>query len=183
MFGGLLSGGEYNGTFTNDIQRIHLPTGTATIVGHLPVALAHAMGADVGGQLLVIGGSTPTTTSAAVYRFNPATNAISRVATLPAPLTDAAVATIGNSAYLLSGISAGPRSTQSSASPQRAELQPVSHRVLCGSAASLMRGFGGEPASVSVTSFIDQHNQWALLLLFALVALSRSDCRYRARQR
>ena len=107
MFGGLLSGGEYNGTFTNDIQRIHLPTGTATIVGHLPVALAHAMGADVAGQLLVIGGFTPTTTTAAVYRFNPATNAISRVATLPASLTDAAVATIGNSAYLLGGISAG----------------------------------------------------------------------------
>jgi N-acetylneuraminic acid mutarotase len=107
VFGGLLSGGEYNGTFTNDIQRIHLPTGTATIVGHLPVALAHAMGAALDGQLLVIGGSTPTTTSAAVYRFDPATNTSSHVATLPAPLTDAAVATIGNSTYLLDGINNG----------------------------------------------------------------------------
>ena len=107
LFGGLFSGGEYNGTFTSDIQRVHLPTGTATIVGHLPVTLAHAMGAAVGGQLLVIGGSTPTTTSAAVYRFDPASNTSSRVATFPAPLTDAAVATIGNSAYLLGGISSG----------------------------------------------------------------------------
>ena len=107
VFGGLLSGGEYNGTFTNDIQRIHLPTGSATIVGHLPVALAHAMGAAVGGQLLVIGGSTPTTTSAAVYRFDPVKNRASRAATLPEPLTDAAVATIGTSAYLLGGVSRG----------------------------------------------------------------------------
>jgi N-acetylneuraminic acid mutarotase len=104
VFGGLLSGGEYNGTFTSDIQRVHLPTGSATIVGHLPAALAHAMGATVAGQLLVIGGSTPAATSAAVYRFDPATDTTSRLATLPTPLTDAAVATIGSSAYLLGGV-------------------------------------------------------------------------------
>jgi N-acetylneuraminic acid mutarotase len=107
VFGGLISGGEYNGTFTSDIQRIRLSTGTATIVGHLPVALAHAMGAAVDGQLLIIGGSTPVATSASVYRFDPATKTISRVATLPAPLTDAAVATVGNSVYLLGGVSGG----------------------------------------------------------------------------
>jgi len=107
VFGGLISGGEYNGTFTNDIQRIHLPTGTATIVGHLPIALAHAMGTTVTGRLLVIGGSTPVTTSAAVYLFDPLTSKVSRVATLPTPLTDAAVATIGTSAYLLGGVSGG----------------------------------------------------------------------------
>ncbi|MGZ4379991.1 MAG: Kelch repeat-containing protein [Gaiellaceae bacterium] len=107
VFGGLLSGSEYNGTFTSDIQRIHLPTGTASIVSHLPVTLAHAMAATVAGQLLIAGGSTPTTTSAAVYRFNPTNNRISRVATLPAPLTDAAVATLGHHVYLLGGISGG----------------------------------------------------------------------------
>jgi N-acetylneuraminic acid mutarotase len=107
VFGGLISGSEYNGTFTNDIQRIHIPTGTAKIVGYLPAALANAMGATINGEMLVIGGSTPTTTSATVYRFDPATNRTTGVATLPAPLTDAAVATIGRNAYLLGGITAG----------------------------------------------------------------------------
>jgi N-acetylneuraminic acid mutarotase len=107
VFGGLLSGGEYNGTFTNDIQRIHLPTGAATIMGHLPAPLAHAMAAVIGGRMLVIGGSTPTSTSAAILRFDPATNKVSRVGTLPEPTTDAAVARIGNAVYLLGGISSG----------------------------------------------------------------------------
>ena len=107
VFGGLISGGEYDGTFTSDIQRIHLPTGAAAIVGHLPAPLAHAIGAVIRGGMLVIGGSTPVSTSAAVLRFDPATNKLSRVATLPAPLTDAAVATIGSTAYLLGGISGG----------------------------------------------------------------------------
>jgi N-acetylneuraminic acid mutarotase len=108
VFGGLLSGGEYNGTFTNAIQRVHLPTGTATIVGRLPTPLAHAMGAVIDGQLLVVGGSSPVRTSAAILGFNPATNRISRVGTLPEPITDAAVAAIGNTAYVLGGISTGP---------------------------------------------------------------------------
>jgi Galactose oxidase, central domain len=110
-FGGLISGGEYNGTFSNAIQRIHLPTGSATTVGHLPTPLAHAMGTLVGGQILVIGGSAPAGTSNAILRFDPTTNKISRAATLPQPITDAAVAAIGNTAYLLGGISSGPLDT------------------------------------------------------------------------
>ena len=79
------------------------------IVGHIPTR-SPTQGADVAGQLLVIGAHTDNQRRR--YRFNPATNAISRVATLPASLTDAAVATIGKSAYLLGGISAGrPLST------------------------------------------------------------------------
>ena len=107
VFGGLLSGGEYNGTFTTAIQRLHLPTGAATIVGHLPTPLAHAMGTAIGGRLLVVGGSTPARTSAAILRFNPATAKVSRVGTLPAPITDAAVATIEDTTYLLGGVSGG----------------------------------------------------------------------------
>jgi Kelch motif len=107
VFGGLLSGGEYNGTFTNAIQRVHLPTGTATIVGHLPAPLAHAMGAVIGDHLLVIGGSTPAGTSATILGFDPVTNQLSPLRRLPEPITDAAVATIANSAYLLGGINAG----------------------------------------------------------------------------
>jgi N-acetylneuraminic acid mutarotase len=111
VFGGLISGGEYNGTFSNAIQRVHLPTGSATIVGRLPTPLAHAMGTLIGGQMLVIGGSAPARPSNAILRFDPSTNRISRAATLPQPITDGAVAAIGNTAYLLGGISSGPLDT------------------------------------------------------------------------
>jgi hypothetical protein len=110
VFGGLISGGEYDGQFSNLIQRVRLgPHPTATVVGHLPEPLAHAMGALIDGRVLVLGGSTPHGPSSAILRFDPARRQIARVARLPHPLTDAAVATIGETAYLLGGISTGPR--------------------------------------------------------------------------
>ncbi|MCU1494703.1 MAG: Kelch repeat type 1-containing protein [Acidimicrobiaceae bacterium] len=111
VFGGLLAGGEYNGDFTDDIQKVSLLTGGATIVGHLPSPLAHAMGSEMGGRLYVFGGSTPSGTSSEMVSFSPVTGAVSAVGRLPEPITDAAVATIGQIAYLLGGISRGPLAT------------------------------------------------------------------------
>ena len=112
VFGGLISGGEYNGLFTSDIQEVAPSSGTARVVGHLPQPLAHAMGASIGGRLFVIGGSTPTGPSRQVLRFDLAKASVSLVTRLPQPLTDAAVATIGTTAYLLGGMStSGPLDT------------------------------------------------------------------------
>jgi N-acetylneuraminic acid mutarotase len=111
VFGGLISGGEYNGTFSREIQRIAFPGGSARIVGRLPTPLAHAMAAVSGGRAYVIGGSAPGGPSNQVCRFNPATGRTELTGRLPRPLTDAAVATIGNTAYLLGGISAAPLTT------------------------------------------------------------------------
>ena len=109
VFGGLISGGEYNGVFTNDVQRVDPATGAATVVGHLPFPLAHAMGSEMAGRLYVMGGSAPSWTSRQVLAFDPANNRISLVALLPEPVTDAAVVTIGHATYLLGGIStSGP---------------------------------------------------------------------------
>lgn len=108
VFGGLISGGEYTGTFSNAIQRVDLPTGTARIVGHLPTPLAHAMAAVVGGRIYVLGGSAPGGPSAVIRRFDSVTDRISVAGRLPRPRTDAAVATIGRTVYLLGGISKGP---------------------------------------------------------------------------
>lgn len=110
-FGGLISGGEYDGTFTSDIQRIDLRTGSARIVGHLPGPLAHAMAATVKGHIYLLGGSTPHGPSAEVRRLDAATGQTSRAGRLPHPLTDAAVASIGSTIYLLGGISQGPLAT------------------------------------------------------------------------
>lgn len=110
-FGGLISGGEYTGTFTSDIQRINLRTGSTRIVGHLPSPLAHAMAATVNGHIYLLGGSTPHGPSAAIRRLDPATGRTSRPGRLPHPLTDAAVASIGPTIYLLGGISHHPLAT------------------------------------------------------------------------
>jgi N-acetylneuraminic acid mutarotase len=111
VFGGLIAGGEYTGTFSNAIQRVYLPTGTARIVGRLPTPLAHAMAAVIGGHIYVLGGSAPGGSSDVVRRFDPATGRIARAGRLAHVLTDAAVATIGHTAYLLGGISNGPLDT------------------------------------------------------------------------
>lgn len=111
VFGGLISGGEYNGQFSNLIQRVNVPGRTARIVGHLPTPTAHAMGALIGGDVLVMGGSTPGGPSAAIRRFDPSTGRVAGVGRLPYPLTDGAVAGVGGTAYLLGGISTEPLTT------------------------------------------------------------------------
>jgi N-acetylneuraminic acid mutarotase len=108
VFGGLISGGEYDGTFSDAIQRISLPSGTVTIAGRLPAPLAHAMAATVGGRVFLIGGSSTNGPSAAVSRFDPATGRLHAAGRLPRPLTDAAVAVVGRTIYLLGGISDQP---------------------------------------------------------------------------
>lgn len=108
VFGGLISGGEYNGTFSTLVQRVSVSGHSARVVGRLPAPLAHAMGALLGGRVLVLGGSTPTGPSGAILGFDPASGRISRAGHLPYPLTDGAVTTIGNDVYLLGGISSRP---------------------------------------------------------------------------
>jgi hypothetical protein len=111
VFGGLLAGGEYTGTFSTAIQRIDPTGGTATVVGHLPIPLAHAKAVVLDGQMLVLGGSTTGGPSAAIFRFDPATAQVSKMGALPEPVTDGAVAAVGDIAYLLGGISRGPIAT------------------------------------------------------------------------
>jgi N-acetylneuraminic acid mutarotase len=111
LFGGLLAGGEYTGTFSTAIQRIDPTSGTTTVVGHLPIPLAHAKAVVLDGQILVLGGSTTGGPSAAVFRFDPTTARASKMGALPEPDTDGAVAVVGDTAYLLGGISRGPIAT------------------------------------------------------------------------
>jgi N-acetylneuraminic acid mutarotase len=118
VFGGLLSGGEYTGNFTSDIQRIDLRTGTARIIGHLPSPLAHAMATTVKGGVYLLGGSTPHGPSATIRRLDPATGRTSIAGQLSYSLTDAAVASIGSTIYLLGGISHTPLATILSVHPR-----------------------------------------------------------------
>ncbi len=109
LFGGLLSGGEYTGTFTPLIQQVDPATGTARIAGRLPYPVAHAKAVVLLGQILILGGSTPRGPTSDILRFDPARDAVTRVGRLPAPSTDGAVAAVGDTGYLVGGLSAtGP---------------------------------------------------------------------------
>ena len=61
--------------------------------------------------MLVLGGSTSGGPSAAIFRFDPATAQVSKIGALPEPDTDGAVAVVGDTTYLLGGISRGPIAT------------------------------------------------------------------------
>jgi N-acetylneuraminic acid mutarotase len=118
VFGGLISGAEYTGTFSNAIQRIDLSTGSTRIVGHLSTPLAHAMAATVNGRVYLLGGSTPAGPSATILRFDPVANRTTADGRLPHGLTDAAVATVGPTIYLLGGISTSPTATITTVRPR-----------------------------------------------------------------
>lgn len=111
LFGGLLSGGEYTGTFTNDIQKVDVTTGATAIVGHLPVAIAHAKAAVINGQVVVVGGSAASGPSGAIYRLDPASGTVYEIGNLPEPRTDGALVVAGGTAYWLGGLSTVPVST------------------------------------------------------------------------
>jgi len=64
---------------------------------------SHVAKAVVDGRIYVIGGLTRTAASAAVDRFDPATNAWSSVTSAPVPLDHAAAASLGGSIYVFGG--------------------------------------------------------------------------------
>jgi streptogramin lyase len=155
VFGGLISGGEYDGRFSSLVQRVCVSGHpSAAVIARLPMPLAHAMGALVAGRVLVIGGSTPHGPSDLILRFDPSRRHVVRVGRLPHPLTDAAVATVGERAYLLGGISTRPLASvievrlvaarADPPAPRPCALRPVlagRTRVVTG-AVALAAGFG-----------------------------------------
>ncbi len=96
--------GGYDGTnFLNTVVA-WTPGRGARVVGHLPLGLRYAaVTPGPIGQILVIGGTTPTGTSRAVYIFNPATGHSRKLAQLRHPITHGGAVTIGSYAYLVGG--------------------------------------------------------------------------------
>ena len=108
LFGGLVAGGEYNGTFSTTVQSFDVATRQGQVVGQLPTPLAHARAAVLDGEVLVFGGWTPAGPTSAILRFDPTTGTLSQAGTLPGPVADEAIGTVGNTVYLASGLAASP---------------------------------------------------------------------------
>ena len=96
--------GGYDGTNFLNTVLAYTPGRGTRVVGHLPVGLRYAtVTPGPIGQILVIGGTTPTGTSQVVYIFNPATGHSRVLARLRHPITHAGAVTIGAYAYLVGG--------------------------------------------------------------------------------
>ncbi len=119
VFGGVVSGPDYTGTFSASVQSYNISTGLSKVVGTLPSPLAHARAVAVGDQVFVIGGSTPSGPSAAIQRFDPRTGRLTPAGNLPGPVADPAAGTIGNTTYLAGGIAAKPLTEIVTVSPGR----------------------------------------------------------------
>jgi hypothetical protein len=100
-----LYGGDVAGKQTDDIQRIDVTAGTATVVGHLPEPIGHEAALVFGGTVWLAGGTTPTGTSARLYRSDDGVSFV-KAGALPAPRSDAGVAMVGGVGYLIGGESA-----------------------------------------------------------------------------
>ena len=79
------------------------PGGHPITEARLPVGLRYAAVAVASGGLLVLGGSTPTGASDAIYRFDLADHRVRRIGTLPQPITHGGAATLGSTVYLVGG--------------------------------------------------------------------------------
>jgi N-acetylneuraminic acid mutarotase len=95
-FGGLDSLGS--STTTVSVVR----HGGVAQAGTLPVAIHDAAAATSGNGLLVLGGGQ-TQSFPAITRFDPSTGQTRTIAQLPTPLSDLAVAAIGDTAYVVGG--------------------------------------------------------------------------------
>ena len=90
------------------VQMLDTTTGTVSAIGELPQPLTDAVAATVGGNIYVFGGQLAGRISDQVWRVDvgpsgagPVT--FEPVATLPTPVTDAAVAVLGDTAFLVGG--------------------------------------------------------------------------------
>ena len=95
--------GGYDGTNWINTILAWRPGSPVRVAGQLPVGLRYAAATAVDGQILIIGGSTPTSASDAIYRFDPSTGQVRQIGRLPQPITHASAATLGSFAYLIGG--------------------------------------------------------------------------------
>jgi len=108
-FGGELATGADSDT----IQEYDTGTRRASVAGHLPQAVAHASALVLNGVIYVLGGRRNGVASDRILRFDPSRHSLTSVGRLPAPVFDAATATVSSAGYLAGGIGAQGTSVDS----------------------------------------------------------------------
>jgi YVTN family beta-propeller protein len=96
--------GGYTGTRWLDTIVAWSPGHSAHVVARLPHALRYAAVTATAGRLVIAGGSLEDgTASRVVYAYTPTMRRVTPVASLPAPTTHAAAASIGDTAFVIGG--------------------------------------------------------------------------------
>jgi hypothetical protein len=95
--------GGYTGTVPLNTIVAWSGLGTGRVVGHLPHPIRSAAVAAVRGRLIIAGGTSGVDATRDVFSFDPATRRLTRIASLPAPLTHAAAATQRGIVYVIGG--------------------------------------------------------------------------------
>jgi len=102
--------GGYTGTAPLRSIVAFRPGQRPRMVARLPQPLRYAAAARVGSSVLVAGGTSGTTATDAILRFDPATHRVRRIGRLPAPLTHAAGVGLGRRFYVVGGRGDDPTS-------------------------------------------------------------------------
>ncbi len=97
-------GGEVAGQELGTVQEVDLATGHTRPAGHLPLPLGHAMAVTVGDRILVMGGRTsPQQQTGRMSWHDPTRHRFRDAGRLPAPVSDAAVASYRRHVWLPGG--------------------------------------------------------------------------------
>ncbi len=104
----MVAGGSTPTGVSDVIYRIDLATGAVSVLGHLPAGVTHAGAGVIGSTMYLVGGRGELVTerSADVWAIDPAAGTIHQAATLPQPLSDAAVVSLGDRLIVAGGSTA-----------------------------------------------------------------------------
>jgi outer membrane protein assembly factor BamB len=104
----VIGGENPDKTDSRAVQELDLATGQGRVIGRLSDGLKEASGVVLNGQLLVMGGISADKPSDLIRRLDPTTGTVAPIGRLPMAVSDAAVAAIGERAYLVGGNTTRP---------------------------------------------------------------------------
>ena len=149
VFGGQTPGGP-----SRLIQRVDLATHRATVVGRLPTPVTGATAFTLGGRIFIAGGQVARggaspAASRAVLAYDPARHSAAAAGTLPVPVSNAASAVVGGTAFIVGGTDGNGRSQRSPSfgwyPPPRPSPAPAAPARPCDTHASIDQVLTGGP--------------------------------------
>jgi N-acetylneuraminic acid mutarotase len=149
--------GGYDGVNWKNTILSYTPGASSTkVAATMPVGLRYAAATAIDGRVLIAGGSTPKSASRAIFSFDPQTGRVTRIGTLPSPVTHGELAPLGQFAYLVGGRGNGTSSQTSrilAINPRTGKVTPagrlptgVSDAALIPNGSSLLFVGGLEPS-------------------------------------
>ena len=97
-------GGEWNDIASGSIQRIDLAKRESKVVAQMPETVSRAMGFVIDDSIFLAGGRVAAGRSNQIRRFDTETFTFTQAGALTSNLSDAAVAVVGRTAYVLGGL-------------------------------------------------------------------------------